>query len=634
MTLCSPTTTSPMSSLRNKRIIYESDDTDDSSRIDRCVTSHSHKKRILCESDDNTDSIKTITKKRDDRTPTATPSVSKEVSVALSAAGSAGNSSNDEWDPDTHRNVMKGDLPTSKKCILVSADSNSAVRRSQRSAAISATKRLSIISQDAYFNYLHPEENIGSLESPHLLGQRSAQKHHRANQQEVDSGEEEDTGEDENEDEDEENYCENVGGADDASDEEASCNRKDKLKLSRSTNKAVSRSDRTNDIGNPTSSRSSTRVSSDRSQRLSAAKEVERKSKLREIRRPSVRCSALDAMATSEDEASGEESDENMDGKEDGDDEVRLVGALKQGAQKEQEGQQEKASQRGQRRLYSPSPSPSPSASQSQSRTQSSGSQRRHQPRSSCSGSSAFIRKEMMPERDTFFDGGGEDLDDFIVGSDEEREEQERERELVLREREKRCRRKVKEQKQREKEQIAMQNSLAKQTNEKEKVELDRIRLLHSQTKSRRRKIITEDDEDEGDDTGSHILISPHFASAIATPVVSDGKSEQQQQQLSSISFKVKLTSDQVSEKDVDAGEVGGGGEGEGDKDNEDSPCDESEDDESDEDTEDEDEDDFDGPMLYRRVDAMREEEEEKETSTSYIRKVESHPHCHLKVLK
>ena len=133
-----------MSISRNKRIIYESDGTDDSSTIDRGLSLHSHKKRILCESDDDMGIIKSAQKTREIPSSKAVIVGLEKVLVGASASCSDGNGSNDEWDPDAYRNTMKGDISTSQTKEVTSVDCDSTgARRSQRSAAVTARKRLS-----------------------------------------------------------------------------------------------------------------------------------------------------------------------------------------------------------------------------------------------------------------------------------------------------------------------------------------------------------------------------------------------------------------------------------------------------------------------------------------------------------
>ena len=576
-----------MSISRNKRIIYESDGTDDSSSIDRGLSLHSHKKRILCESDDDMGIIKSAQKTREIPSSKAVIVGLEKVLVGASASCSDGNGSNDEWDPDAYRNTMKGDISTSQTKEVTSVDCDSTgARRSQRSAAVTARKRLSTISQDAYFSYALPGEDIRSLQSPHILSQKSTQKQRHVSKQARDGTEDEYEG----------SCTENDSEADESSDEEACSSREEKLKSSRSTKK------KSNSNTLKVKSDSSTRVSSDRSQRLSAAKEVERESKRREIRKPSARCSALDAMASSEDdegrrESDGESSQDNNGSVDEVEDQLSIVGFPKRGTSQIQK---QKDASRGKTSSSSLSPSRSQSSFKSQSYN-----------RSSSSGSNAFVRKEMMPEPETYSDCDDEDLDDFIVGSDEEREEQEREREAVIRQREKKQKKKEKEQRQIEKEEAVRQKSLARQIEEKEKADMDRVRQLHSQTKSQRRKIIAEDDEDESCHGDRHIQPSPFTA----TPLFDDSKDGGKRPAIHILSSNSETLSDEDS---VGVTEIGLRV-----REKEVSSCDvSSEEEEEEEDEESEEEDDMDGPMLYRRVDALREEEEENDNSTNYIRKV------------
>ena len=580
-----------MSISRSKRIIYESDGTDDSSTFDRGLSLHSHKKRILCESDDDMGITESAQKTREIPSSKAVIVGLENVLVGASAAGSDGNSSNDEWDSDAYRNTMKGGISTSRTKEVTSVDCDSTgARRSQRSAAVTARQRLSTISQDAYFSYALPGEDIRSLQSPHILSQKSTQNQRHVSKQARDGTEDEYKG----------SCTENDSEGDESSDEEACSSREEKLKSSRSTKK------KSNSSTLKLRSDSSTRVSSDRSQRLSAAKEVEREIKRREIRRPSARRSALDAMASSEDdegrrESDGESSQDSNGSVDEVEDQSSVVGFPKGGTSQTKK---QKAASRGKTSSFSSSPSRSQSSSKSQSKSQSYN-------RSSSSGSNAFVRKEMMPEPETYSDCDDEDLDDFIVGSDEEREEQEREREAVIRQREKKQKKKDKEQRQIEKEVGARQKFLARQIEEKEKADMDRVRQLHSQTKSQRRKIIAEDDEDESCHSDRHIQPSLFTA----TPSFDDSKDEGKRTAIHVRSSNLETLSDKDS---VGVTEIGLGV-----REKEASSCDESsEEEEEEEEEESEEEDDMDGPMLYRRVDALREEEEENDNSTNYIRKV------------
>ena len=575
-----------MSSQRSKRVIYESDDGEENTPIDRYQNLHSQKKRIICESDEDADEDLNADRSRGlHRTDT------KDISAVRDIARATRTSithirSDDESDPDA---TQPSDVPESSESaaltLVNSAAQKGTTRRSQRSAAVSARKQGDAIDSLQLLS--------AASRGPQTRGQRSS-KEKALSKRETDSDVEEDEEDDESEynsdsdsDSDSDNDNDSDGTFDESkTDQPKSSKVKSNGRSSASDNKSrsISSSTPANVTVTPHRSEISTRASSDRTQRQSAVKEAERESKQREIRRFSARQSALDAMQSSDEDTVDDE----------GVSDVEVVSRL---------GSTDTNS-RDRKSPRTPSRSQSQPTSQSQSRSHSQGSQRwSQQSRSGISGSNAFIRRETMPEKENYSDDEV-GLEDFIVGSDEEREEQLREMEAALREKAKKQKRKQKELRQREQEYATAQKDLSKANDKKEKIELERVRLLHSETKNRRRKIILEDDDDEegggvNDVHEDHVRLQyDPLQDAASSSTVKD------------------LTVSESEGDEVEAGDASS----QSNEEEEDEEEDEEE--EEEEEDEEEEEEDLDGPMLYRRVDAMRDEEDEEEASNAHIRKV------------
>ena len=667
-----------MSSHR-KRVIYESDDEAESTQPVDIKRSDIQNKRIICDSDDETDRTSEPTKiaRLDDGTdlPTDAPNGPKGNEKADDDCRS-----DDEWDPDAQRNVMEAKIPTPQLAQTefsgTSSEPFQATRMSQRSAAIMARTRLRDMSPSAYSQHTSPVDSLQSLSRP----RRSSAKQKKV---------EEDSGDERGHDEDA-SYKSSTASENESSDGEIQYDDVNVSRPRRRQGKSEKYKRMERKKEEALERAISTRSGSDRSRRLSAAKDAQRETIQKEMRRFSARQSALDALdaLSSEEEAS------------DGSDAASDIIANSSRHSKHQDNSCDSGKNRIKSQKSHKRPPP-----HSQSR--------------SSSGSSAFIRSEMLPQREASEDEDdamGAAEDDFIVGSDEERDEQQKLSEAYAKEREKRHRRKEKERKQREAEKEKEQRRAAKAIAEAERAELERVRELHNETSSKRRRIVVEDDEDEDERDKNGIerlevkvgtrlhkdveveeegegeddveVLSPKaILAARATPDIALGTSSSSSSRNRNRDSHSRDSSDkdrgsqssgkkssrrsrhiivdssdedkEDEKEDEEAGSEDGGedekeeedeeggrssksrsktesvrrsarnrgsaaGQEDGTEEENDEENDEDEEEEEEEDEEDEDDDDesLDGPMLYRRVDALREKEDEEEGAESYIRKV------------
>jgi hypothetical protein len=171
----------------------------------------------------------------------------------------------------------------------------------------------------------------------------------------------------------------------------------------------------------------------------------------------------------------------------------------------------------------------------------------------------------MLPEiNEDYYDY--DDGDDFIVGSDEEREEQQKAAEEIAMEREKRRKRKEKGRRHREREELREKEREDREGLRRENEELIRIRAG--------RTVIVLDEEEEG--KGREL----HGSNDGGKDYSPDRPAESEQES----------SSEEEEEEDDDEEEV------------------------------------LDGPMMYRQLDAMRDEERERDDGALGIQKVVSHP--------
>ena len=257
--------------------------------------------------------------------------------------------------------------------------------RKRRAAAVSATKRLSEIKNDAYF-----KEQIAST--------------HKTPRNQHKQGGSDD--EEEDEDEDEEGSVEEVV-------QHESKKRKQPSKSSSSSSSSMP-----------------SRPSTGRSQRVASARDTERSRTLDKIRRRSdvqrQGLSALDALSSSDEEDQDYAEEDDDDGEYEEEEERNdHHGISSSSSSSSSSGTGKKGRREPSFSLaYSTAASPSRTGQRSSVSVGGGG-------RSSgrVSGGSAFFRRETLAEPD---EGVGyyDDDDDFIVGSDEEREAEERDAEL------------------------------------------------------------------------------------------------------------------------------------------------------------------------------------------------------------
>ena len=638
-----------------KRVIYESDDEADGifPKCNTVITTH-QKRKIICESDDDGDTVIFGKDASEPRELRASSSSIKRKSSEASENVENNESSNDEWDPEAQRNVMEARSLTNSatlsprvtrsSSLITDNDAPPSVRRSQRSASAAASKRLHIMSPSAYSGSNLPGEAIDSLQSLSLPKKTSAQQ----NDSTVKKRKEKKYLSDDN-------YSSSGSTTDGNEEKEEEEEAEEEKDDARSHNKSTKSSDACSGNITKTIRESSivTRTNSDRNQRLSAAKDVQRRSMQEELLRRSSCKSALDALLSEDEEEEGEGEGEE-------DDEGNNVKG--------------KDSSRDKNNHESPVFQPQ-SNSKSQYYSQTS---KKNVPSRRQSGSAVFFRKETLPEQIGDSDEEEMGADDFIVGSDEERDDLNREMEDRAREKEKRRRRKEKERRQRALDEAAELKRLQKIKREEERVELERVRELHSQTKSSRRRVIAADDDDDENDqrepkeeaeevefighmnanntqksigsansssssssSSSHTRNAPSATDASqpirASSSSSGGGSRRASQRIviesseDEMDEEIKVRNKAVVSKSSDA-DPDSEGEGEGDVDDRegedgDSPSEDEEEEEED-DSDDDDDAPLDGPMLYRMVDAMREKEEEDEEEeggvqlTPFIRQV------------
>ena len=287
----------------------------------------------------------------------------------------------------SHSSVKNGN---SKRPVEKRQEEPTFGARKRRAAAVSATKRLSDIKNDAYFK----EQLASTHKTP-----RNQRK-----QDDSDDEEEEDEYEDE--------------GSVEVVEQRESKKRKHPSKSSSSSSTS--------------SSSLPARLSTGRSQRVANARDTERSRTLDKIRRRSdvqrQGMSALDAMSSSD-----EEGEQDYAAEDDDDDEYQEEEEDEEDKRGHHRSSSSSSSSRdtGKKGRREPSFSLAYSTASSPSRTcqrnsVSVGGGGRSSGRGS--GGSAFFRRETLAEPDA--DVGYYDDDDFIVGSDEEREAEERDAEL------------------------------------------------------------------------------------------------------------------------------------------------------------------------------------------------------------
>ena len=239
-------TISPMSSQRSKRVIYESDD-DENAPIDRYQNLHSQKKRIICESDDEADDGVIA-----DHRQRAHVVNSKQIYVAGGGARASRRNitdscSDNDWDPNAHRKMIDAarssekSMPlVTKSCLYEDPDAQKGqMRRSQRTAAVTARTRLSTISEDANC------KQGGTIDSLQLLStvSKEQQKREQRTRKEILAAEEEDADSDvEEEEDDESEYDDDSDGNFDKSQTEESPDEKGRARSS-SASSASGKSD-------------------------------------------------------------------------------------------------------------------------------------------------------------------------------------------------------------------------------------------------------------------------------------------------------------------------------------------------------------------------------------------------------
>jgi hypothetical protein len=606
-----------MSHSNNKRIIYESDDdTNEMQKVTKSQTISSEVKRIICESDDDSIDI-----------PENSHSVAR--TTFSSSRSHLKRKSSDDGDPDSPREACDATTRKTRSPLLNSSDDTpQMLRRSQRSAVTIANDRVPDALPD--FN-LHQTkaiqaESIDSLQSLSKSRTSSTAKFRKEKNSKNDEDEFDDVDDD---DEGEMPDSEGDSGAsdddaDDESQEEKGGRKSGRYGRSSRTPSHAEQQPRSYVTTRSQCDSSASRTSSDRNQAILLAKEAKREVMLEKMRRRlSVGESALDALSSSEEE----------------EDRVEPSSASRRrdsmGIQNDSPISRQQSPQ-------------SNSGQQQRTRSKSQSSSRSSRP---LSGSSAFIRKEVMPERYNSDEDEDDDcVDDFIVGSDEERDEQQRQMEEIAKEREKRHKRKEKERRRREEEASMAIRKAEKERIKAEKIELERMRQLHSETKNRRRKIVVEDDEeDENEEEGgggagaggsTMTPIGPVKALSFVTTANSVSSSRGAVSSCSSSSSSSgnvmgSARSAQTGSRSVNRIEIElSSDEEEGnvtlikgddieDDSEEEQGC-ESENDSSEEEDEEDEEDDesLDGPMLYRRVDAMREELEDGDELNTSIMKV------------
>ena len=613
-----------------KRVIYESDEEADEI-MPPCLTAH-QKRKIICESDDDLGTV-------------IVGSLKRKPSEALENIESNENS-NDEWDPEAQRNVMEARSVTDctilsprvtrSSSLIVDNGAPPSVRRSQRSASAAARKRLHIMSPSTCSGYNLPGEAVDSLQLLSQQKKTSAQQNNSVIKKRKEKKYMSD-----------DNYS-SSGSTTDGSEEEETAEEV-KEDEARSLKKNTRSNNDYSGDNSKTIRESSivTRTNSNRNQKLSAAKDTQRRSMQEELLRRSSCKSALDALLSEDEEGEGDEENEKDEGNE-----VNKRNSLRSKESHE-----------------SPLSQPR-SNSKSQYYSQAS---KRNAPSRRQSGSAVFFRKETLPEQvgDSDEEEGG--ADDFIVGSDEERDELNREMENRAREKEKRRRRKEKERRQRALDEAAELKRVQKKMEQEERVELDRVRELHSQTKSSRRRVIAADEDDDENGNGNdqrgpqveeegveevevighlNATRSPKIDGSVSSsdsrnaPSATDALQPIQASSSSSNGNRGRRASQRIviesSEDEMEADRkvmnktvmTGSAADpdSEGDANDGDGQIDDSASEEDeDEEEEEEDSDDeapLDGPMLYRMVDAMREEEEEEEEEeggvqvTPFIRQV------------
>ena len=619
----------------NKRIIYESDDdTNDIQTVTKGEKISSEVKRIICESDDESFDMRGNNHRDVKNPPNSSRSNLKRKSSDDRSRVNTGSRNEDDGESDCQRNMMKARESTARRTrsslLNSSDDAPRSLRSSKRSEVAVVNDRLPVPDFNLHLTKAAQAESIDSLQSLPLSKTSSAARFRRRKTAQNDKKDIYGVDDEGEMPDNESNSSTSDNDVSHDSQEEKGGGRSDLHGRSSRTSSHAEEHPRSYVTTRSQGDATASRTSSDRNQALSLAKEAEREVLLKKMkRRLSNGESALDAISSSEEE---EEEEEEV------------------GKGKPSNGQRRSDSKRKENdspisRQQSP---PHSSGHHQRAGNRSQSSSRSSRP---MSGSSAFIRKEVMPERYNSDEDDNEDcLDDFIVGSDEERDDQQRQMEEFAWEKEKRHKRKEKERKRRAEEESKAIRKAEEDRIEADKIELDKMRQLHSETKSRRRKIIVEDD-DEGEDGeggggvggagGGGSAMTPNGpgkALSFATMTSSsDGASSIQGTSSSSSSssvvdkayskeigsrsgnrIEIVLSSDEEEEKvglipDDDV---------EGEREDVNDSTDEDEDEDEDEVDDEDDEELLDGPMLYRRVDAMRDELEERDEHSISIMKV------------
>ena len=590
----------------NKRIIYESDDdSNDVRKVTKGETISSDVKRIICESDDESCDMRGNNHPDGNILSGSSRSNLKRKSSDDCGRVTVDNCNDDDGVADCEQNLTedrRATLRQTRSSFLSSSDDTpQRLRRSKRSAVANVDNR------NLHLTKAKQAESMDSLQSLPMSTIMSVARSQRKStaqndEEEVDSVDDEETPDSES---DSSTYDDENS---DESQEETGGSRNDRRKSSK-TEKHPRSYVTTRSQCDATASR----MSSDRSQALSLAKEAERDTLLKKMkRRLSAGESALDAISSSEEEEE-EGEEEIVKGKPPTG--LRGIDSKKKVNDGTNRHQQSQPNTPGQHQRTS-------NGSQSSSRSS-----------RPMSGSSAFIRKEVLPERYNSDEDENDDcVDDFIVGSDEERDEQRREMEDIAREREKRHKRKEKEKKRKAEEASIAIRKAEKERIKADKIELERMRQQHSETKSRRRKVIVEDDdEEEGEGAGEGAEERKREGlSAATTASPFEGASLPQGTSSSSRKRAIYVAcSKQAGSRSESRIEIVLSSDEEGmaklipndDVEEESEDENSSTEDEGDEEDE-EDEESLDGPMLYRRVDAMREELEEGDANSTSIMKV------------
>ena len=590
----------------NKRIIYESDDdSNDVQKVTKGKMISSDVKRIICESDDESCDMRGNSHPNENILSGSSRSNLKRKSSDDCGRVTVDDGNEDDGDADCGQYLIGQATLRQTRSALFSTrdDTPQSLRRSKRSAVAIVDNR------NLHLTEATQAESVDSLQSLPMSTRMSAARSRRKrtaqnDEKEVDGVDDEETPDSESgsstyNDDDDDDYS-------DESQEETGGSRGDRRSRSSRKSSKAEKHPRSYVTTRSQCDATASRMSSDRNQALSLAKEAKRDTLLRKMKkRLSAGESALDAISSSEEEE-GEEEEEVVKGKPptglrgiDSKYKVNDGTIRRQQSQPNTPGQHQRTS----------------NGSQSSSRSS-----------RPLSGSSAFIRKEVLPERYHSDEDEMDDcVDDFIVGSDEERDEQQRHMEEIAREREKRHKRKEKERKRKAEEaSIAIKKAEIERI-KADKIELDKMRQQHSETKSRRRKVIVEDDdEDEGEGEEERKREGPTMASPFegASPPQgtssSSRKCHEQAGSRSESRIEIDLSSDEEETAKLipndaveeESGDENSSTEDEGDEDDEENEYEE------------DDEEWLDGPMLYRRVDAMREELEERDVHSTSIMKV------------